>query len=414
MQSQAQSPEPAPPRARDLGVPFEGLPGPLNAITDVPGVEVGHSTLIEGEWVAPPNGAATAGGPTVSAPAVSGGAVAAPAATRGGAVGGGVVRTGVTAIHPRGREELAAVYAGWYSLNGNGELTGTAWIDEAGVLEGPILITNTHSVGVARDTAVAWLLDRLARQGKPPRWFLPVVGETWDGRLNDTNAFHVKPQHVRAALNDARSGAVAEGNVGGGTGMMCHQFKGGIGTASRIISAGSGHYTVAALVQANHGRRHQLRIAGLPVGLELPLVAGAAKDSPSQPPPGSGSIIMVLATDAPLLPHQLKAVAKRGSLGMARTGGIAELSSGDLMLAFSTANQNAVNSKQNASATVVGSDFLTPIYEAAVQAAEEAIVNTLVAARTMVGFNGNCAEALPHDALRRVLEKYHRLAEANR
>jgi D-aminopeptidase len=350
------------PRARDLGVPFEGATGPLNAITDVAGVAVGHVTLIEGD------------GPLM--------------------VGKGPIRTGVTAILPRGQTSSTPVFAGWFSLNGAGEMTGVAWIEEAGLLESPVMITNTHSVGTVRDAVIAWQVER----GRMPGAFsLPVVAETYDGWLNDTNGFHVKPSHVFAALDGAMPGPVAEGNVGGGTGMICHQFKGGIGTASRVLDSGA---TVGVLVQANHGSRHQLRVAGVPVGLELTDAVLAAEER--------GSIIIVVATDAPLLPHQLKAVAKRAGLGMARTGGIAGISSGDLFLAFSTANLEGADLAQEASVRMLGRRQISAVFEATVQATEEAIINALVAAETMIGIDGHVMRALPHDRLQQVLKKYNR------
>ena len=336
-------------RARDLDLPFEGTPGANNAITDVDGVEVGHTTLISGE------------GPLV--------------------VGQGPVRTGVTAILPRGRADSTPCYAGWFSLNGNGEMTGTAWIDESGLLESPILITNTHSVGVTRDAAIAWM--RSKSQGNA--WCLPVVAETYDGALNDIDGFHIKPSHVFEALDSARSGPVSEGNVGGGTGMICYGYKGGIGTASRIV----GDHTVGALVQANHGRRSQLRALNVMVG----------HDAAASSLPDRGSIIIVLATDAPMLPHQLKALAKRASLGLARTGAVASISSGDLFIAFSTGNDLAgVN--ENHAVMGLGHRHISTVFEAAVQAVEEAILNSLVAAKTMSGIDGFTVEALPHELLR--------------
>src|SRR5579871_6308142 len=350
------------PRARDLGVPFEGTPGPLNAITDVGGVAVGHVTLIEGE------------GSLI--------------------VGQGPIRTGVTAILPRGQASATPVFAGWFSLNGAGEMTGTAWIEESGLLEGSVMITNTHSVGVVRDAVIGWQVER----GRMPGPFsLPVVAETYDGWLNDANGFHVKPSHVFAALDGARPGPVAEGNVGGGTGMICYQFKGGIGTASRRLESGA---TVGVLVQANHGSRHQLRIAGVPVGLELSEAALAEEER--------GSIIIVVATDAPLLPHQLKAVARRAGLGMARTGGIAGLSSGDLFLAFATANLDGADLSGEVQVSMLGLRPLSAIYEATVQATEEAIINALVAAETMTGIDGHTIRALPRYRLQQVLQKHNR------
>src|SRR3954466_1716487 len=299
------------PRARELVVPFEGMPGSLNAITDVAGVEVGVTTLISGE-----------------------GALK---------VGTGPVRTGVTAILPRGKASKDQVFAGWFSLNGNGEMTGTTWIEEAGFLEGPILITNTHSVGVVRDASIKWSVDHgIAAQA----WSLPVVAETWDGFLNDINGFHVKPEHVFTALDGARSGRVSEGNVGGGTGMRCYGFKCGTGTASRKIDARFGGYTVGVLVQANHGTRDLLRVAGVPVGVEIPQTAAARNADPAARADALGevgSIIIVVATDAPLLPHQLKRLARRATLGLARTGSVSSNGSGDIFLAFSTGHAGAAS-----------------------------------------------------------------------
>jgi D-aminopeptidase len=363
--------EPMPkPRARDLGVPFEGTPGKLNAITDVAGVEVAHATLIRGE------------GKLV--------------------VGQGPVRTGVTAILPRGRASLDRVFAAWFSLNGNGEMTGTTWIDESGCLEGPVLITNTHSVGVARDAAVEWLVKR----DRSIVFALPVVAETYDGFLNDINGFHVKREHVFAALDSARGGPVAEGNVGGGTGMRLHGFKGGIGTASRVVSAENGGYTVGVLVQANYGRREQLKIAGVPVGKEitdlLPTQGGGEE---------SGSIIIVVATDAPLLPHQLQRLVKRAALGLAVVGGIGENTSGDIFLTFSTANAAASEKAAVTTVRMLPNERISPLFAATVQATEEAIINALIAAETMIGINGNTVYALPHDRLRAVLKKYGLLVE---
>lgn len=365
-------------RARDLGVPFEGTPGSLNTITDIEGVEVGHTTLIRG----------------------SGRLV----------VGEGPVRTGVTAILPRGKQH-DPVFAGWYSLNGNGEMTGTTWVEESGYLEGPVLITNTHSVGIARDAVIAWsyqnnLYDPVAEE---VFWALPVVGETYDGVLNDINGFHVKPEHVFAALDNASTGAVAEGNVGGGTGMICHRFKGGIGTASREVNVQGETYRLGALVQANYGSRATLLIGGVPVGRELtdllPEVHtgdGTAK---------AGSIIVVVATDAPLLPHQLKRLARRVPMGIARVGGVSANSSGDIFIAFSTANPDAAQRNRISRVDMLPNDQLTALFEATVWSTEEAIVNALVAAETMTGINGNTVHALPHDRLREVLKKYNRLVE---
>jgi D-aminopeptidase len=356
-------------RARELGVPFEGVPGPLNAITDVPGVEVGHVTLIAGD-----------------------GALK---------VGEGPVRTGVTAIHPRGLASAAPVFAGWFSMNGAGEMTGTAWIDEAGLLEGPVAITNTHSVGTVRDAVIAW---QVARERLPWSFSLPVVAETCDGRLNDINGFHVKAGHVFEALDGARPGPVAEGNVGGGTGMIAHEFKGGIGTASRLATTG---HTVGVLVQANHGMRHQLRVGGVLVGPDL----AEAASTPPRAGLESGSIIIVVATDAPLLPHQCRALAKRAGLGMGRTGSIAGIGSGDLFLAFATGNLEEGRPEKTTGVTMLGMGRITELFEATIQATEEAIVNALVAAETMTGINGRRVEALSHERLRDVLRKYGRLAE---
>ena len=363
----AQAPTPRA-RARDLGVPFDGIPGPLNAITDVAGLEVGFTTLIEGEGARQ--------------------------------VGKGPVRTGVTAILPRGRASSDPVMAGWFSLNGNGEMTGTTWIKESGFLEGPVFITNTHSVGTVRDASIAWGIKH-GTQLQP--WSLPVVAETWDGVLNDINGFHVKPEHVFAALDGARGGPVAEGSVGGGTGMICYQFKCGTGTASRKIAAAAGGYTLGVLVQANHGLRGELRIAGVPVGAELP-----AAPPRGAPEPELGSIIIVVATDAPLLPHQLERIARRASLGLARTGATSGNGSGDIFIAFSTANARAATAPDVAAVQMLPNDRLNALFAATVQATEEAIVNALVAADTMRGADGRVIQALPHDTLRTLLKKYGR------
>ncbi len=355
----------AKPRARDLGVPFDGKPGALNAITDVAGVEVGHTTLIHGE------------GKLVA--------------------GTGPVRTGVTVIFPRGRANHAPVFGGWFSLNGNGEMTGTAWLDEAGILDGPVGLTNTHSVGVVRDAIIQWQVRHAA---KPEIWWsLPVVAETWDGWLNDINGFHVNPEHVFAALDSAAGGAVAEGSVGGGTGMICHEFKGGIGTASRVTAAG---HTVGVLVQANYGLRGQLRIAGVPVGREIP--EGARRRDET------GSIIVVIATDAPVLPHQLKRLARRASLGLGRMGSVSGDGSGDIFLAFSTANAVPATRGQPGTVQMMNTEDLNLLFTGVVEATEEAIVNALVAAEDMTGVEGREVKALPHDRLRAVLKKYGRLA----
>src|SRR6266850_2045844 len=357
------------PRARDLGVPFDGTPGPLNAITDVKGVEVGQTTLISG------NGKLV--------------------------VGSGPVRTGVTAILPRGKASEDSVFAGWFSLNGNGEMTGTTWVEESGFLEGPVMITNTHSVGTVRDAVIAWRVKH-GFSGEYP-WSLPVVAETWDGYLNDINGFHVKPEHAFAAIDSAKSGAVPEGNVGGGTGMICHEFKGGIGTSSRKLDAKSGGYTLGVLVQCNYGLRAQLRIAGVPVGREIMNDLVWSQET--------GSIIVVVATDAPLLPHQLKRLARRVSLGLARNGSVSGNGSGDIFIAFSTANPNAVNSKANAALTMLPNDSMGSLFEATVEATEEAIINALTAAETMVGADNHKVVAMPHDRVRQILKKYNRLME---
>jgi len=359
------------PRARDLGVPFDGTPGPNNAITDVRGVEVGHTTLISGE------------GKLV--------------------VGKGPVRTGVTAIHPRGKANNDAVFAAWFTLNGNGEMTGTTWVDDSGFLDGPVMITNTHSVGVVRDAVIAWKVKHSSPDMEGYWWSLPVVAETWDGELNDINGFHVKPEDAWHALDSAHSGPVEEGNVGGGTGMICNEFKGGIGTSSRVLDAKAGGYTVGVLVQCNYGMRDQLRIAGVNVGREIPELAGRKQDI--------GSIIVVVATDAPLIPTQLKRVARKVSLGLGRDGSYSGDSSGDIFIAFSTANPGAVGAKGLHQLTMLPNESLNPIFLATVQATEEAVVNAMVAAETMTGINNHTVFALPHDGLREVLKKYNRLVK---
>ena len=363
------------PRARDLGVPFEGTAGPLNAITDVKGVEVGHTTLISGE-----------------------GALK---------VGSGPVRTGVTAILPRGKQSSDQVFAGWFSLNGNGEMTGTTWVEESGFLEGPIMITNTHSVGITRDAVIAW---RVKRNQMNQPWSLPIVAETYDGYLNDINGFHVKERHVFDALDAAKTGPVAEGNVGGGTGMICYEFKGGIGTASRRLDEKVGGYTIGVLVQANFGRRNQLRVAGVPVGQEITENTLASVET-GLPREDVGSIIIVVATDAPLLPHQLKRLARRAALGLARTGTVSGNGSGDIFIAFSTANMEASKPTGVVQLTMLPNDRIGSVFEATVQATEEAIINALVAAETMTGVDNHKVTALPHDRLKQVLKKYNRLAE---
>ncbi|MCC7180320.1 MAG: P1 family peptidase [Acidobacteria bacterium] len=367
------------PRARDLGVPFDGTPGALNAITDVAGVTVGHSTIISGEG-----------------------------ALR---VGQGPVRTGVTAILPRGRDSMARPsFAGWFSQNGNGEMTGTTWIEESGFLEGPVMITNTHSVGVVRDAVIQWRIKSGPPDASGYWWSLPVVAETYDGGLNDINGFHVKERHAFEALDGARGGAVPEGNVGGGTGMVCYGFKGGIGTSSRVVKGGDTSYTIGVLVQSNFGRRSQLMVAGVPVGREIPQPAQAAVlDDPVRG--DLGSIIIVVATDAPLLPHQLKRLARRATIGMGRTGGTSGNGSGDIFIAFSTANADAFTGSGLATVQMVSNEEISPIFDATVQATEEAIINALVAAETMTGADNRRVERLPHDRLREALRKYNRLAQ---
>jgi len=361
------------PRARDLGVPLDGTPGRLDAITDVSGVEVGQVTLISG----------------------SGKLV----------VGKGPVRTGVTVIHPRGKANPDPVFGAWFTLNGNGEMTGTTWLQESGILEGPIAITNTHSVGVVRDAILQW---QVARPGLQP-WGLPVVAETWDGSLNDINGFHVKPEHVLVALDSAATGPVREGNVGGGTGMVCHGFKGGIGTASRVLPADAGGYTVGVLVQCNYGYRRELRIAGVPVGREIPdLLPGRVGTSAAPEDNELGSIIVVVATDAPLLPHQLKRIATRVSVGIARNGGYGGNSSGDIFVAFSTANPHVYGDSGIARVDMLRNDLINPLFLATVQATEEAIINALLAAETMTGINDFRVYALPVDRLRPIMAKYGR------
>src|SRR5688572_2662514 len=357
------------PRARDLGVPFDGTPATLNAITDVAGVEVGQVTLISGEGKLVP--------------------------------GKGPVRTGVTAVLTRGRNSTDQVFGAWFTLNGNGEMTGTTWVEESGFIEGPIMITNTHSVGAVRDAVIAWQMKKQGKTFQP--WSLPIVAETWDGFLNDINGFHVKPEHVAEALDQAASGPVAEGNSGGGTGMVVHQFKGGTGTASRKFQMDAATYTVGVLVQANYGARSGLTIAGVPVGREITDLM------PKEVPADTGSIIVVVATDAPLLPHQLKRVVKRAALGIARNGGIGSNSSGDIFIAFSTANAGAGKETSLANVKMLANDRINPIFLATVQATEEAIINAMVAAETMTGINGNTVYAIPHDRLREVMKKYNRL-----
>jgi len=360
-------------RARDLGIPFEGSPAGFNAITDVPGVTVGYATIIEGRDA----------------------------------------RTGVTIIHPRGREDYAPVYAGIHSFNGNGEMTGSAWVEEGGFLEGPVGLTNTHSVGIVRDTIIAWQVKNKI-QYQP--WSLPVVAETADAWLNDMNGFFVKDKHVFEALDFATSGQIAEGNVGGGTGMMCYEFKGGTGTASRKLPQNLGGWTVGILAQTNFGRRHQLTVAGVPVGSALkenaPMTHGENPYRSDENPykQDDGSLIVIVATDAPLLPHQLKRVARRVSLGMARTGSVGGNSSGDIFLAFSTANHTATRSGESGVANIqtLTNDHIDPIFAATVYATEEAIINSMVAAQDMDGHEIS-VKALPHEDLQKLMRQYNRL-----
>ena len=382
------------PRARTLGLDslIGGTPGPLGAITDVPGVEVGHTTLIAGT------------GKLV--------------------VGRGPVRTGVTVVHPRGRASSDPVFGAWFTLNGNGEMTGTTWLEESGILEGPIAITNTHSVGVVRDAILQW---QVSRPGLQP-WGLPVVAETYDGGLNDINGFHVKPEDVFRALDSARTGPVAEGNVGGGTGMRCHGFKGGIGTASRRIDARAGGWTVGVLVQCNYGARRELRVAGVPVGEEITDLVSciasadravrpnvprcdAGASAPREEDEGAGSIIVVIATDAPLLPHQLKRIATRAALAVGRMGGKGENSSGDIFIAFSTANARTAGDTGIVRTAMLPNARVNPVFYATVQATEEAILNAMLAAATMTGADDLRVYALPHDRLLAAMRKYGRVIQ---
>jgi D-aminopeptidase len=363
-------------RARDLGVPFDGTPGHLNAITDVAGVSVGHTTLISGEGKLE--------------------------------VGKGPIRTGVTAVFPRGKDSNdAGVFAGWWSLNGNGEMTGTTWVEESGLLIGPVMITNTHSVGVVRDAVIQWTVAHRKVGPDDDWWSLPVVAETWDGWLNDINGFHVKPEHAIQALDTAHGGPVEEGAVGGGTGMICNGFKGGIGTSSRKLTVKDGGYMVGVLVQCNYGSRQNFRVAGIPVGREIRSedpYAFAPEDITER-----GSIIVIVATDAPLLPHQLKRLARRVSLGLGRNGSISGNGSGDIFIAFSTANPGAAALNQTVDLKMVPNDMLNPVFEATVESTEEAIINAMVAATSMTGIENHHVTALPHDQLRTILKKYNRL-----
>ncbi len=380
------------PRERDLGLPIGGTAGPLDAITDVKGVEVGHTTLIAG----------------------SGKLV----------VGKGPVRTGVTVVHPRGKENHDPVFAAWFTLNGNGEMTGTTWVQESGYLEGPVAITNTHSVGVVRDAIIKW---EVTRKNMLQPWWLPVVAETYDGGLNDINGFHVKEQHVLDALDNATSGLPKEGVVGGGTGMTCHGFKGGIGTASRVLPANQGGYTVGVLVQCNYGARRDLRIAGVPVGEEISDLAGCfavpadapmdesgprrrcAEGNTRDDSPDQGSIIVVVATDAPLLPHQLKRIATRVSLGIGRQGGFGGNGSGDIFIAFSTANPKTWSSETTTTLAMLTNDRISPLFQATAQATEAAITNALLAAETTTGANDLRIYAMPVDRMLAAMRKYGRM-----
>jgi len=372
------------PRARDLGVPFDGTPGQFNAVTDVKGVEVGYTTLISGD-------------------------------------GKKAIRSGVTAILPQGKNFTGRVFAAWHTLNGNGEMTGTTWVEESGGLGSPVLITNTHSVGVVRDAVIEWGAKRSTGEGYSGDLSLSVVAETWDGFLNDINGFHINKSHVFQALDSAKTGAIAEGSVGGGTGMVAHRFKGGTGTSSRVLDAKFGGYTVGVLVQANYGSRQLFSVAGVPVGKEITdlLPTEGSKESANLLPfnrkfgdEGQGSIIVVVATDAPLLPHQLKRLAQRVSLGVGNVGGRGENSSGDIFIAFSTANALEVSKDKGlASLTMLPNEQINQLFWATAQATEEAILNALVAAETMKGYSGNTVYALPHDRLKAILKKYNRLQE---
>ncbi len=370
------------PRARDMGVPFDGTPGKLNAITDVPGVTVGQTTIIEGS------------GKLVE--------------------GTGPIRTGVTAILPRGKE-FAPVYANWFTLNGNGDMTGTHWLTESGFLETPILITNTGNVGTVRDAAWQWMNEHhyFTPFYKNYWYAYPLVAETYDGILNDINGQHVKKKDVYHALDNATSGPVQEGGVGGGTGMICHNFKGGIGTSSRIVDKRFGGYTVGVLVQANHGSRRQLTIAGVPVGKELADTLLFRLDDATgfeiqNAENETGSIIVILATDAPLLPGQLKRLAKRIPLGITRTGGIGGNGSGDIFLAFSTANKNAFSNTETEQVATMPNDYMNVLFAATIEATEEAIINALFAGKTMTGINGHTVYGLPVKRVVEILKKYNR------
>ena len=363
-------------RARGAGVPFTGTPGPNNAITDVGAVEVGYCTLISGN------------GPLV--------------------VGKGPIRTGVTAIFPHGREAPgAACYAGYFSMSGNGEMTGAAFIEERGRFDGPITLTNTHSCGLTRDVTAKWLHETLTSEEKKDQDFwLPVAAETYDGTLNDINGHHVKAVHVIAAFDDARGGRIEEGSVGGGTGMRCYEFKGGSGTASRLVEYAGAPYTIGAFVQSNFGKRHLLTIAGIPIGREIPVGAEAQGEL--------GSIIGIVATDAPMMPHQLRRVARRAAYGIARSGGIASNESGDLFLAFSTANRAAVDTHKGlVEARYLGEEAMSRFYEATIEAVDEAIMNSIFANEMMVGRDGNMAPGMPVGHVQEILRRHNRLASVD-
>lgn len=364
----------AEPRARDLGIPFDGTPGPLNAITDIAGVTVGFETIIKDL----PNGKA--------------------------------VRTGVTAILPRGAaSNNQPVFGGWFSLNGNGEMTGTTWVEESGFIEGPIMITNTHSVGAVHEGVIKWRYEHGAADASGYWWSLPVVAETWDGYLNDINGFHVRPEHAFAALNSAKSGPVAEGNVGGGTAMVCFEYKCGTGTSSRVTAAAGNDYTVGVLVQANFGSRDHLLVAGVPVGKFMRDNMVYSDEEPAVEE--TGSIIIIVATDAPLLPHQLKRLTRRAALGLSRTGSFAGNGSGDIFIAFSSANEQANQASSDIALDALSNEDMNPLFIATIQAVEEAIINALVAGREMTGHRGNTVSAIDHERLKSLLREYNRLSE---
>lgn len=361
----------AQPRARDLGVPFDGTPGVLNAITDVAGVSVGEVTIIRD------------------------------------LPGGKKVRTGVTAILPRGRDTLTLpVFGGWFALNGNGEMTGTTWLQTSGQLGGPIMLTNTHSVGSVRDATIAYRVNAGGTDAEGYWWSLPVVAETFDGYLNDINGFHVSQKDVFKALDDARGGPVAEGNVGGGTGMICYEFKCGTGTSSRRVRIGESDYTVGVLVQANYGLRRSLIVAGVPVGEYL--TEGRFRSARNRQAADTGSIIIVLATDAPMLPNQLKRIAERASMGLARMGSYAGNGSGDIFVAFSTANRGALPGNHLNQIGYIGNDHLDGLFEATVEGVQEAIVNAMIAANDMQGTQGHDVKAISHPALIELLKRFNR------